>query len=79
MNYLAGRVLPLGSSHIERLAAEESGHTDCFALETWKEKKERGEDVPELRNAQHKIYRDLELGSSGTLALAKRNCLLKIR
>lgn len=77
LNYLAGRVLPLGSSHIERLAAEESGHTDCFALETWKEKKERGEDVPELRNAQHKIYRDLELGSSGTLALAKKKLFVK--
>ena len=77
LSYLAGRVLPLGSSHIERLAAEKCGNTDCSALEIWKERKERGEVVPELRDAQRKIYGDLELGSSGTLVLAKRKLFVK--
>ncbi len=39
LSYLAGRVLPLGSSMIERVAAEKCGKTDCMSLEVWRERK----------------------------------------
>ncbi len=72
LSYLAGRVLPLGSSIIERFAAEKCGKTDCMTLENWRERKERGEETPELIEARSRIYNQLERGSEGTLALAKR-------
>ncbi len=72
LSYLAGRVLPLGSSMIERVAAEKCGKTDCMSLEVWRERKESGEDAPELKEARSWIYKQLERGSEGTLALAKK-------
>lgn len=70
--YLTGRVLPLGSSHIERLAAESCGKMDCQSLEFWRERKERGEADNELREAQGWIAKKLNRGTETTLALAKR-------
>jgi hypothetical protein len=77
LTYLVGRVLPLGSSNIERIAAEKCGKTDCETLEHWRIKKERGEDAPELREAHSWIYNQLGRGSEGTLALAKRKLFVK--
>jgi hypothetical protein len=70
--YLTGRVLPLGSSHIERLAAQSCGKMDSQSLEFWRERKERGEADKELREAQGWIAKELNRGTETTLALAKQ-------
>lgn len=77
LTYLTGRVLPLGSSQIERRAAEKCGKTDCLSLENWRERKERGEDYPELKEAQDWIFNKLNRGTEGTLALAKKKLFVK--
>jgi hypothetical protein len=77
LTYLTGRVLPLGSSQIERRAAEKCGKTDCLSLEKWRERKERGEDHPELKEAQGWISNKLNRGTEGTLALSKRKLFVK--
>ncbi len=71
LTYLAGRVLPLGSSRIECRAAEKCGKTDCMFLEDLREKKERGEDVSELREAKYWISKELNLETECTIALSK--------
>jgi len=75
--YLTGRVLPLGSSHIERLAAESCGKFDCQSLEFWRERKERGEPDKELREAQSWIGEKLNRGTETTLALAKQKLFVQ--
>lgn len=77
LTYLAGRVLPFGSSWIERRAAEQCGKTDCLSLEKWRERKECGENAPELREAQDWISKNLCRGSEGTLALCKKKLIVK--
>jgi hypothetical protein len=77
LTYLTGRVLPFGSSQIERYAAEKCGKTDCFSLENWRERKERGEDYTELKEAQDWIFKKLNRGTEGTLALAKNKLFRK--
>lgn len=70
--YLIGRVLPLGSSNIERYAAESCGKIDNEILESWRAKKERGEKAPELSKAQEWIATKLSRGTEATLAFAKQ-------
>lgn len=77
LTYLAGRVLPFGSSQIERRAAEKCGKTDCLSLENWRERKESGEEYPELKEAQNWIYDELVRGTECTIALAKRKLFVK--
>jgi len=77
LTYLTGRVLPLGSSHIERRAAESCGETDCLSLESWREKKERGEADYELKKAKEWIAKELNRGTEGTLAFAKEKLFVK--
>jgi len=77
LTYLTGRVLPFGSSHIERRAAEKCGKTDCLSLENWRERKETNEDYPELKEAQDWISNKLNRGTEGTLALAKGKLIVK--
>ncbi|MDP3014695.1 MAG: hypothetical protein Q8M92_10655, partial [Candidatus Subteraquimicrobiales bacterium] len=77
LTYLTGRVLPLGSSHIERRAAENGGKMDWLSLETWREKKERGETDHELREAQGWIAEELSRETKATLAFAKQKLFVK--
>ena len=77
LTYLAGRVLPLGSSQIEHRAAKKCGKTDCMFLEDLREKKENGEDVPELREAKDWISKKLNRGTEGTLGLTKRKLFVR--
>ena len=71
LTYLAGRVLPFGSSQIERRAAECCGRIDNSSLETWRKKKERGEISPELSRAREWIVKLLSWDTDKTLAFAK--------
>ena len=71
LTYLHGSVLPLGSSHIEYLAASASGQPDWQALEMWRERKENGGSEPELRKARNRISEELSKGTETTLARAK--------
>jgi len=77
LTYLAARVLPLGSSQIENRAATECGEMDCLSLEKWRGRKERGENHPELQEAQKWVFAKLGLGTESTLALAKRKLIVK--
>ena len=77
LTYLAGRVLPIGSSQIERRVAEKCGKTDCLSLENWREKKESGDDAPELKEAKGWISKELNRGTESTLALARNKLFLK--
>ena len=77
LTYLHGIVLPLGSSHIERLAAEACGNVDCRSLESWKEKKEDGGQDSELRYARHKVAEDLVHKTETALAWAKKKLIVK--
>jgi len=72
LNYLHGNVLPLGSSKIERHAAEGASRTDSQSLESWRIKKERGERDPDLDRARTWIIQQLSLGTETTLGYAKR-------
>lgn len=77
LTYLAARVHPFGSGHIEWIAAECANNTDCYNLEFWREKKERGEISPELRIALDKICDKLKKGTESTLGLAKSKLIRK--
>jgi len=77
LTYLIGRVLPLGSSNIERQAAECSGQINNQTLEDWRIKKERLENVPELLNAKEWLADKLATGTQSTLAHAKQKLFVK--
>jgi len=72
LTYLIGRVLPLGSSNIERQAAECSGNVNNQTLEDWRVKKERLENSPELKTAKEWLADKLATGTQATLAYAKQ-------
>lgn len=59
LTYLYASVLSLGSSHIERKAAERSGNTSWQSLEEWRKKKETGDDASELRAARTALKANL--------------------
>jgi hypothetical protein len=77
LTYLIGRVLPLGSSHIERYAAEKDGTLDWQSLERWRERKERGESDLELRKAKDWIAKELNSETKCTLAYAKQKLFVR--
>jgi len=77
LTYLSAQVLPCGSSNIERRAAKEAGSVDWKSLEVWRERKERGENRPELSDAKEWVARQLNLRTEGTLALAKRKLFVR--
>jgi hypothetical protein len=70
--YLHGNVLPLGSSCIERYAAEspENGF-DWALLERLRKKKEAGDISSALDASRSRIAKELDRGTTKTLALAK--------
>jgi hypothetical protein len=70
--YLIGRVLPLGSSNIERQAAECCGVVNNQTLEDWRVKKERLVNAAELTKAKEWIAAKLASGTQATLAYAKQ-------
>jgi len=77
LTYLSAQVLPCGSSHIERRAAEEAGNSDWKSLELWRKRKELGENRPELSDAKQWLSKRLNRGTESTLALAKKKLFVK--
>jgi hypothetical protein len=71
LTFLYAKVLPHGSSQIEKEAAK-VGIMDYQSLEIWREKKERGATDKELREARNIILNHLSNGTEGTLANSKR-------
>ncbi len=71
LTYLFGHVLPLGSSNIEYLAAQETGNQESGSLENWRKKKEQGISSLELNKAYSIIRQELDKGTEKTLAHAK--------
>lgn len=76
LTYLHGSVLPLGSGQIEHIAAMASGNVEWQSLEKWREIKEQGRAVPELRKAKEWIAGRLSQGTEATLAFAKKKLYL---
>ena len=76
--YLHGSVLSLGSSFIERIATEmKHGQYDWQVLEQLRKDKESGAISPPLVNARMKICRELDRGTTATIALARRKLFNK--
>lgn len=72
LTYLHAGIFPLGSSHLERLAAKEDGDTSWKNLERWRQSKEAGEESRPLRMAKNTVYQGLTKGTAQTIALAKK-------
>ncbi|NJD37159.1 MAG: hypothetical protein FIA89_02375 [Geobacter sp.] len=76
--YLHGNVLPLGSSLIERYAAEVNGNDyDWRCLEQLRMDKERGVVSHPLDSARKRLFKDLERGTTSTIALARKKLFNK--
>lgn len=73
--YLAGRVLPLGSSNIERMAAESCGSAE--SLDVWRERKERGDNNSAIYSAREKISQQLRQETEATLSCTHKKLYLK--
>ncbi len=65
LDYLHGSVIPLGSSLIERRAAEDTGTADWKALEMWRERKESGGTEAPLKSAKSWIREHLSIATHG--------------
>ncbi len=77
LTYLCGRVLPLGSSQIELMAAVMSGNSDTNYLEELRKKKEKEEFNNDIHRSCREIERKLIIETERTLAMAK--CKLRIK
>lgn len=72
LTFLDSSVLPLGSSHIERLAAcRRREGIQWQNLESFRRMKEEGQDHPDLDTARDEIRESLNQGTSATLARAR--------
>lgn len=74
LNYLHGSVLPLGSSFIERYAADEmtNGNYARQHLEQLRKDKEAGTISPYLKNARKKLCKKLDIGTTASIAMARK-------
>ncbi|RMH36736.1 MAG: hypothetical protein D6690_05225 [Nitrospirae bacterium] len=79
LSYLHGSVLPLGSSHIEQIAARIAADRgdNRQSLEYWRIKKESGESDPILESAKNEIAWKLCQGTETTLAHARRKLYVR--
>lgn len=77
--YLHGSVLPIGSSFIERYAADEitNGVYDWQCLEQLRREKEKGSVSPYLERARKKLHKDLDRGTTATIAMARKKLFNK--
>lgn len=71
LTYLHADVLPLGSSHIERIAAEKDGNVSLPNLERWRQMKESGDKRPPLELAQEEIGHELLKKTTATILQSK--------
>lgn len=77
LTYLHAKVHFLGSSHIERIAAELNGDVRPVKLENWRKLKESGEIIDELKIARCRIGNDLRRKSWDTLGVARQKLPVK--
>jgi len=77
LTYLHAGVFPLGSSHLERLAAMNDGGVSVENLERWRLKKESGEKAQPLETAKKTISIKLEKGTNQSIALSKKKLFSK--
>lgn len=75
LTYLHADVLALGSSHIERIAAEQDGSLSLSNLERWRQLKELGHIDKSLENARNSIQGQLLKGTTKTVALSKQKLI----
>jgi hypothetical protein len=67
LTYLHAEVLPLGSSQLERRAAQHAKKEGWKAFEKWREKKENGQFDIHLNDAKRTIKQELKNGSEITI------------
>jgi hypothetical protein len=77
LTYLHANVFSLGSSQIERLAAEVDGDSSWTALENWRSRKEAGASETALVQAKNRIGSELATGTNLTICDAKRKLIRK--
>ena len=75
LTYLAARVLPLGSSHIEIRAASKSKKAGWQDLEQWRELKESGRLNRTLTTVKREMWTELSGESSMTIGQAKQKLI----
>ena len=75
LTYLHAEVFPLGSSHIERLAADACGDSSWQSLERWRQMKESGGKDKALSVARSSIHEQLCSGTVKTIACAKEKLI----
>lgn len=72
LTYLHAGIFPLGSSLLERLAANEDGDASWKNLEHWRQSKESGEINRPLQTAKNTVHIELVKGTRKTIALSKK-------
>jgi len=77
LSYLHGSVLPLGSSYLERFAAEYSEEVSFSKLEYWRVIKERGESSKELDKARNRISEQLAKDTTKTIESSLKKLFVK--
>jgi len=77
LTYLNAGVFPLGSSHLERLAAENDGGISIENLERWRLKKESGVKAAPLQTAKRTIGIKLGKGTNQSIGLSKKKLFSK--
>tara|TARA_R110002096_G_scaffold68913_3_gene165884 strand:- start:1670 stop:3157 length:1488 start_codon:yes stop_codon:yes gene_type:complete len=75
LTYLHAQVLPLGSGHLERLAADRDRDSAWENLERWRLRKENQEDHPHLEFARSEIGSSLGDGTEQTIAISKKKLI----
>jgi hypothetical protein len=77
LTYLHADVLSLGSSHIERIAADQDRDNSWLNLERWRQLKESGHSDKALEKARQSIQEQLLKGTTRTIALSKQKLICK--
>lgn len=77
LTYLHADVFPVGSSHLERLAAINDGDESWANLERWRIMKEGGENEPQLQFARKEVEGRLAKGTIKTIVCSKQKLISK--
>lgn len=77
LTYLHADVFPIGSSHLERLAAINDGDESWANLERWRMKKEGGENDSQLQCARKEVEGRLAKGTIKTIVCSKQKLISK--
>lgn len=72
LNYFSANVWPIGSSHIELFAAQHDKNLTLETMESWRVRKENGDNPPQIQSAKGKIENQLAASTDQSLEETKR-------